>query len=546
MTRQKLLRILFLTVCLFVFVFPAVIGAGFAWVYYPERFEEAKAFLRERNKSIGVFIDGYFKELRNTVRILAAMPEVSEIPWLDGAGKARVLRLYREIQRQNPNIYYIYSGYTDGTLLINDYEPPPGYDPRVRPWYKAVMDAPVPGKEVVGLLYREAKTQELLLATVHILERPAHGFTGAVSIDSYTREISAQIERRSDIYHSARSFIVDDKGTILVHPQPEYIGRNVEEIFGENPVIRAETYFPYAEGLQRRVAYISDIPIAGWRLVTTVDEEEIRGPILRRLSLYALALMVVCLALGLILAYIWRNRVIRPLLSLSQRLRHLAGVADLPVEVRPADDEIAEITATIESLTVQALLEKNAQLARAYQEISAKNQVLSQKNDLLEKLATEDGLTGLLNRRKLEECLAEEYERFRRHGVPFSLILFDIDHFKSVNDSYGHQAGDEVLRQLSEIVARRLRATDVFGRWGGEEFMIVVRNGDLQEALTLAEQLRARVEDYPFSIGRTVTISLGVGEIRPGESVDQLISRVDDYLYRAKRNGRNRVGSEKL
>lgn len=310
---------------------------------------------------------------------------------------------------------------------------------------------------------------------------------------------------------------------------------------GDDPRIGPHGEIAYTDGTQRRIGYISEIPMAAWRLVTTVDEAEIRAPILQRLAVLAGMLFASSLAMTLVLAVLWQRRVMRPLALLLQRLRALSATGSAEGLAAQADDGMAQIAAAIESTLMQTLLARNAQLDQANQQISALNQTLAQRNVELVRQATLDGLTGIPNRRTIDAHLVAEHQRFQRHGTPFSVIMFDIDHFKAVNDVFGHQAGDDVLRELARIVSQRIRTTDVVGRWGGEEFLIVVRNGTLAEAQELAEQLRARVAAHAFPIDRPVTISLGVAQVLPHESIEHLVGRADAALYQAKHGGRNQV-----
>jgi diguanylate cyclase (GGDEF)-like protein/PAS domain S-box-containing protein len=159
----------------------------------------------------------------------------------------------------------------------------------------------------------------------------------------------------------------------------------------------------------------------------------------------------------------------------------------------------------------------------------------------LRNLSITDPLTGVYNRRHFLEELQREMNRSDRCACPFSLIMFDIDHFKEVNDRFGHEAGDRVLRELTETIRKRIRASDLLARWGGEEFLILLVDTKLQPAVKLAEgllgQLQART--YP-GIGR-VTASFGVAEHRAGEGVDEFLTRVDNLMYQAKNGGRSRL-----
>lgn len=162
----------------------------------------------------------------------------------------------------------------------------------------------------------------------------------------------------------------------------------------------------------------------------------------------------------------------------------------------------------------------------------------------IEIISQTDKLTQLYNRVKLDESLENEMNRFTRHSDIFSIILIDMDKFKSVNDNYGHQVGDSVLIELSEILKKHSRKIDIVGRWGGEEFMIICINTDIKGATHFAQNLRALVEEYKFDVVKHKTISVRVTEVKRTDNIETLIKRVDDYLYEAKESGRNKVVSD--
>lgn len=159
----------------------------------------------------------------------------------------------------------------------------------------------------------------------------------------------------------------------------------------------------------------------------------------------------------------------------------------------------------------------------------------------VEELAISDYLTRLYNRSKIDEVLSHEVLRAARYDTPFCIILLDIDHFKDINDSYGHQMGDGVLKQIAQTLKQNTRKVDTVGRWGGEEFLIVMPSVRIEGGAQLAEKLRAEIEQHVFDPIGTRTASFGVAEYRDGDTLESLIKRVDEALYRAKTNGRNRV-----
>ncbi len=171
---------------------------------------------------------------------------------------------------------------------------------------------------------------------------------------------------------------------------------------------------------------------------------------------------------------------------------------------------------------------------------------LKRSNDMLRTLSITDPLTHLHNRRHLMEMVEKEFQRASRKGAHLSLIILDIDYFKKVNDTYGHQEGDRVLTILADIVRRRLRSYDLAARYGGEEFVLLLPETPVNEALPIAERLRLEVQEHVFDgslQGQVITISLGVATYPSPriESIDSLFRQADEALYRAKQSGRNRV-----
>lgn len=158
--------------------------------------------------------------------------------------------------------------------------------------------------------------------------------------------------------------------------------------------------------------------------------------------------------------------------------------------------------------------------------------------------ATVDGLTELFNRHWLDLMLPRQVERSRRSHEPLCLVMLDIDHFKQVNDEFGHPVGDEVIRQVARGLRGHVRALDLPARYGGEEFVLICPDTTADAARALAERLRRAIADNPVSAGPhrlSITVSCGIAELQGGESAESLVRRTDDALYRAKRSGRNRV-----
>jgi polar amino acid transport system substrate-binding protein len=174
-------------------------------------------------------------------------------------------------------------------------------------------------------------------------------------------------------------------------------------------------------------------------------------------------------------------------------------------------------------------------------ELRAAHAEVEKANLKLENLVRTDVLTGIFNRLKIDEDLNRELTRYERSKELFSIIILDIDHFKLVNDKYGHLTGDEVLKWIAATISQHIRGNDVFGRWGGEEFLIVCPSTSLEGAFTLAENLRLAIMNSTKNKLPHQTASFGVAAIKDGDSIDDLVNRADSALYHAKGAGRNRV-----
>ncbi|HBM08757.1 sensor domain-containing diguanylate cyclase [Pseudomonas sp. Choline-3u-10] len=178
-------------------------------------------------------------------------------------------------------------------------------------------------------------------------------------------------------------------------------------------------------------------------------------------------------------------------------------------------------------------------------DVATNRRQLQAANQELQRLSSTDRLTGLFNRGHWEEMLRQDYARHRRYERNAALVMFDIDHFKKINDSYGHQAGDAVIQQTAELVRQSTRDADIAGRYGGEEFVVLLPDTDSEGALTFAERLRQSIEAHEVvHEGRSIrfTVSLGIADLsEPTNGYAQLIERADIALYSSKASGRNQV-----
>jgi two-component system, cell cycle response regulator len=239
-------------------------------------------------------------------------------------------------------------------------------------------------------------------------------------------------------------------------------------------------------------------------------------------------------------------------LRLCSQLRSLDRTRSLPILALCEPDETAKLMRGLEIGINDYLLrpiDKNELLARVRTQIRRKRYTerLRDNVQLSIEAAITDGLTGLYNRRYMESHLSTLVEQASGRSKPLAVLVLDIDYFKSINDTYGHDAGDDVLREFAIRVRKSIRGIDLACRYGGEEFVIVMPETDMAVAATVAERLRRRIATEPFPIERgrrsiDVTISIGIAAIEAqGDTAANLLKRADQALYRAKRDGRNRV-----
>ena len=309
----------------------------------------------------------------------------------------------------------------------------------------------------------------------------------------------------------------------------------------------------WTDASTRRVAYYTNVPPGTYHFVVrarngdgllNVIQPELTITLQPHFwqTLWFKALCVLLVAVIGIGAYRVRVR------QLEAHNRYLeAKVADRTEELTDANEELRalheELIAQNESLqTVQAAVEaQNEELTVMKAQLESKNEDLAVANTRLESLVTLDGLTGLKNHRAFQEHLEQQWAHAQRHNSHLSLILMDVDRFKQYNDTYGHPAGDDVLKGVGRILAECARAGDFVARYGGEEFVIVLPQTDATAALTVAERFRAGIEQAPWPL-REVTASFGVASM--SVSIDDragLIAEADRALYASKEAGRNRV-----
>jgi diguanylate cyclase (GGDEF)-like protein len=229
--------------------------------------------------------------------------------------------------------------------------------------------------------------------------------------------------------------------------------------------------------------------------------------------------------------------IVVPLQRLMRAADRIAG-GDLEVRLSATrNDEIGHLTKVFDQMADK--------LRRNHAEIMAAHEAMQEQNRMLETLSITDSLTGLYNRNKLDAILADQLARFRRTQRPFALLMLDIDHFKTLNDTYGHVTGDEILATVAQILLQSIRSIDYAARYGGDEFIIILVETYIDQATKSAERIRAHVENLTYQAEKStisITVSIGVVECRADDNTTTAVfSRADNALYEAKRAGRNQA-----
>jgi diguanylate cyclase (GGDEF)-like protein len=409
-------------------------------------------------------------------------------------------------------------------LLINNYTPPPGFDPTVRPWYKAAIKS-FPNISQ-GIPYQEIKTKEWLVSISKALIDDKNHITGVITIDTSLNKILKKIDEKK--IFNIFNFIIRDDGLIIVCHNKLSLNKNFFEKnkINKNIFNNSNGFFEYGNH-EDKIAYFNKIEDLGWIVITEIDKKEILIPIIKNFFFtYVIISLILIIFVFFMTVFITKD-IINSLYNLHKNIQFIINNEQFK-RMNSSFVEINEIYENILSLTKNALYKKNQELKKL--------------NKKLEEMAIKDKLTGLYNRYKFNEELLNEIKRYKRYKIPFCLIMFDTDHFKKINDTFGHDVGDKVLKEIAEITKDTIRDTDLAARWGGEEFMILCSNTKLEEGINIAERLRKTISNHDFGINRRVTISLGIVEYNDEKmEMKDILKIVNEKLYQAKNSERNKV-----
>lgn len=346
-----------------------VFGFFFIKVLFQLEMSKAIGIIKQRNLAVNIFIDGYFTEIENTIRALAADIDVQNAPILENQKREKILKTYRSYAANNSNIRYIYSGYSNGLLLINDYIPPEGYDLVTRPWYRSAMES---GEGiVVGTPYQDIKDGEWLISTGLALPDQKNGRRGVVAIDSSIEAIADLLQERKLDYKSSYSLVLNRAHQVTIHHNEKYLNRPLNDIIKTSASLTDnEGEFNYILDGIEKYAYYSRLDQTGWIVVTVVDKNEIIQPIVWRVLPYLFVIGSISVLIGLLQSVLLSRRFSAPLKALQERLKIIVSGGRYDVsDYRYPDNEIGFIAQKVGQLAEHELYLKARDLNETNQKL---------------------------------------------------------------------------------------------------------------------------------------------------------------------------------
>jgi diguanylate cyclase (GGDEF)-like protein len=500
---------------------------------------------------------GLFERSR-VVQVLAEAPGI----WERGLESLEVRQLLARSQAVDPHSLWIGVADAQGVVRAATQGLLEGQDVRERPWFVAglaglhVGDVH-PAKLLEKLLQPTASGEPHRFVDFSAPIRNAHGTVGVLGLHGsweWTREVLESLAPIGIQGTSVDLFVFDRTGQLIFSP-PQY-RRQLEAAGQRLPVpltvatresgTRPASVVLWADGRDYLTASVrmearnaaSDL---GWHIVAR-DPVEIAFADAKRAVRMALVIGLLAAALAAALAWFAARRLSEDLYALADAASRVeSGKPGATIPLVTHNREVHQLSSALSSMTERLIAAKGAM----EDQVRLRTLELQAANRALDLQARTDALTGLLNRRGFDSRMEFALALARRSGRPLSVVSLDVDHFKGVNDRFGHEAGDEVLRRLAQTLQQRLRASDVIARLGGEEFAVVLPDTAAEDALAIAQSIvdgMAAQED-PL-VGR-ITVSAGIASLRDApDSALELLRRSDAALYAAKGQGRNRVCAE--
>jgi diguanylate cyclase (GGDEF)-like protein/PAS domain S-box-containing protein len=357
--KSSIKREIFQSSTILALIVMAIFGFILSALLYYSEISKAQALISRTNHGVALFIDGYFTEIINTIAVLDENKEIRDAMALGNDSRQRILNGYRSISKANRNITYIYSGYENGLMLINDWTLPKGYDPTTRPWYRAAMAAK--NRTSIGLPYQEIKTKEWLVSTSRALKQSGGGYGGVVAVDCSIDQVIHLIGQH-DEYLTELSFVMDRSGKIIMHPDQSVLGTTLSEM-EKTKKKESEGNLIFRIGNVEYFAHYTSITSTGWTVVTVVEKKEILRPIIVEISSLVGLTGVIALLLGLVQSILLSRRLSRPLVELGKKIKAtIAGDEQVADAYVYPDNEIGIMAREIGQLAAKELIAKSREL----------------------------------------------------------------------------------------------------------------------------------------------------------------------------------------
>lgn len=370
-------------------------------------------------------------------------------------------------------------------------------------------------------------------------------FKGGIAVSIYLDTLSKIIEHVK-INNNSFGWITNSKGLFIAHPNRKLILNASIDNAIDSGYKGSSGYGEYYDEIQNKnkVYTYSSIPYSkGWTLFVTTFEEDLfkeMNYVLRNIFILSVAMLAIFIFIIIRIT----DRITRPLNKLIIAVKESQNKNFKKIELKETKDEVGQLVGAYNKMTSEiSMYTKGLEdlVEKRTCELNLLNKKLSKDNENLYNIATKDPLTGLLNRRAVNQIIEKEMHRHFRYNSPVSMMIIDIDHFKSINDTYGHDVGDKILIELSELILNKSRGSDTVSRWGGEEFVVLAPHTSSEGACIAGEKLRKSVESHEFINETPLTISIGISTYKLNETFDCWFKRSDKALYIAKKSGRNMV-----
>ncbi len=463
------------------------------------------------------------KNIEGLARALAYVPEID----------SSILRSFREVYPEYADIIILDK---EGKLFLSSGSAPlkMGLDLSDRDYFKAAIN----GKTFISGFFRGRGRGLATLSISAPVLRPgkaAQVVAGFITLQKFLKIFISEEKRTNTPFPLLSIHFINTRGQVISNPV--YIERYPKDPqIEEDPAFRSDSppvaqllkgaegalvYSYQNQGYYGAFSWIEPIQIG---LILEVDQDILERPLdLQLRSLVIASVVVFCVLVGVLVFVLWYLS--KPLAQLNQAMKRV-------IHEGPKGHIVLKKTGSHVDVLVDTFNELQ--------------QAVDQRETRLKDRAARDSLTGLYNHGTLQDLLKKEYSRRKRSGKPLCFLMLDIDHFKDINDNYGHAAGDQVLREISRILESCVREGDIVARYGGEEFAILVDSDKAEASLALAERIRSRIESHKFAVdGKSLPVTVSVGWVcvapeRVSGHTD-IVKEADDFLYRAKEAGRNRV-----